>query len=246
MSLHPQAIGPVPEETVRVARAAYPKGNLYLRLRDHLGTIYEDGQFAALYPDVGQPAHAPWRLALISLMQFLEGLSDRQAADAVRGRIDWKYFLGLDLTDPGFDHSVLSEFRTRLVKGQSEHLLFETLLTQLREHGYLKEGGRQRSDSTHILAMVHALNRVECVGETFRHALNTLAVVAPQWCLDHLSADGIERYDHRIEDYRLPKGEEARRALALVIGADGSTLRRSQSTLPMHRSGSVRSLLCRR
>jgi transposase len=157
-------------------------------------------------------------------MQFLEGLSDRQAADAVRGRIDWKYLIGLDLADPGFDHTVLSEFRTRLVEGQSEHLLFEILLTQLCEQGYLKERGRQRSDSTHILAMVHALNRVECVGETFRHALNTLAAVAPEWCLDHLSADWIERYDHRVEDYRLPNGEEARQALVLVIGADGSTL----------------------
>jgi transposase len=156
MSLRLQTSGPVPEETVRVARAAYPKGNLYLSLRDHLGTIYEDRQFAALYPKVGQPAHAPWRLALICILQFLEGLSDRQAADAVRGRIDWKYLLGLDLIDPGFDHTVLSEFRIRLVSKQSEHLLFETLLTQLRGHGYLKERRRQRSDSTHILAMVHA------------------------------------------------------------------------------------------
>ena len=103
MSLHPQTIGPVPEETVRVARAAYPKGNLYLSLHDHLGTIYEDKLFARIYPNVGQPAYVPWRLALISLMQFLEGLSDRQAADAVRGRIDWKYLLRLDLADPGFE-----------------------------------------------------------------------------------------------------------------------------------------------
>jgi transposase len=129
MSLQPQFMSPIPQDTLRIARAAYPKGNLYLRLRDHLGTIYEDRQFADLYPNVGQPAHAPWRLALISLMQFLEGMSDRQAADAVRGRIDWKYLLGLELTDSGFDHTVLSEFRTRLLIGQSEHLLFETLVT---------------------------------------------------------------------------------------------------------------------
>jgi transposase len=224
MSLQPQPLGPIPEETARVAQAAYPKGNLYLRLRDHLGTIYDDRQFAGLYPHVGQPAYAPWRLALISVLQFLEGRTSRQAADAVRGRIDWKYLLGLELTDAGFDHTVLSEFRTRLLRQQSEHLLFETLLTQLREQGYLKERGRQRSDSTHILAMVHALNRVECVGETFRHALNALATVAPEWCLGHLSAEWIERYDHRVEDYRLPKGEEARLALVLVIGADGSAL----------------------
>jgi transposase len=193
-------------------------------LRDHLGAIYKDEQFTALFPHVGQPAYAPWRLALISVLQFLEGLSDRQAADAVRGRIDWKYLLGLELTDAGFDHTVLPEFRSHLLKGQSEQLLFETWVTQLHEQGYLKERGRQRSDSTHILAMVHAKSRVECVGETFRHTLNTLAVVAPEWCLAHLEPEWTLRYDHRVEDYRLPKGEEARLALALIIGTDGKTL----------------------
>ena len=108
MSLHPQAFCPVPEETVRIARAAYPKGNVYLQARDELGTIYTDQSFAELFPKCGQPAEAPWRFLLVSLMQFAEGLSDRQAADAVRGRLDWKYQLGLELTDPGFDASVLS------------------------------------------------------------------------------------------------------------------------------------------
>lgn len=115
MSLKLQALNPVPAETVRVARAAYPKGNIYLSLRDVLGTIYHDEDFAALFPKDGQPAQAPWRLALITVMQFRENLSDRQAADAVRGRLDWKYLLGLDLDDPGFDHSVLVEFRQRLL-----------------------------------------------------------------------------------------------------------------------------------
>jgi transposase len=114
MSLQLQPFELVPEETARVAHAAYPKGDLYLSLRDHLGAIYKDEQFTGLFPNVGQPAYAPWRLALISVLQFLEGLSDRQAADAVRGRIDWKYLLGLELTDSGFDHTVLSEFRSRL------------------------------------------------------------------------------------------------------------------------------------
>src|SRR5713101_4245927 len=124
MSLHPTSMTPVPEETARVARAAFPKGNRYIEMRDVLGTIYTDELFADLYPKRGQPAAAPWRLALVTVFQFLEGLSDRQAAEAVRGRIDWKYALGLELTDAGFDASVLSEFRSRLVRqGASEQLL---------------------------------------------------------------------------------------------------------------------------
>src|SRR5438874_8857236 len=131
MSFKPQPISPIPEETASIARAAYPKGTIYLQLRDTLGTIYEDEQFADLFPQRGQPAETPWRLALVSVLQFREGLSDRQAADAVRGRLDWKYLLGLELSDPGFDHTVLVEFRQRLLSGKSELLLFDLLLTQL-------------------------------------------------------------------------------------------------------------------
>lgn len=224
MSLKPQAIGPVPEETARIARAAYPEGNIYLQLRDTLGTIYEDEQFADLFPSRGQPAEAPWRLALVCVLQFLEGLSDRQAADAVRGRLDWKYLLGLELSDPGFDHTVLVEFRQRLLSGRSELLLFDLLLAQWRERGYLKARGRQRSDSTHVLAKIRALNRVEGVGETLRAALNSLAVAAPAWLTEQMQTEWVERYDHRVEDYRLPAGKQAREDYAVVIGKDGSSL----------------------
>ena len=113
MSLHPEVFALTPEDTVLVAQAAFPKGNRYMRMRDELGTLYDDQTFAALFPACGQPAESPWRLALVLIMQFAENLSDRQAADAVRARIDWKYALSLDLTDPGFDFSVLSEFRDR-------------------------------------------------------------------------------------------------------------------------------------
>src|SRR5262252_3997860 len=142
MSLKPEAIGPVPEETARVAHAVCPHGNLYLRLRDELGTLFEDDLFADLFPTRGQPAEAPWRLALISILQFLEGLPDRQAADALRSRIDWKYLLGLELTDAGFDFSVLSEFRSRLIAGGAEERLFDTLLTHFKAHGWLVTRGR--------------------------------------------------------------------------------------------------------
>ena len=187
MTLHPHSIGPVPEETARIAHAACPKGNPYLQMRDLLGTLYDDQVFAALFPPQGQPALAPWRLALVSIMQFAEGLSDRQAAEAVRMRIDWKYALNLELNHPGFDFSVLCEFRARLLAGHAEQLLFETMLDQFKTHGLLKARGHQRTDSTHDLAAIRTLNRLECVGETMRHALEALAVVAPAWLLRALS-----------------------------------------------------------
>jgi transposase len=113
MSLQAQSIPRIPETTTKIARRAFRKGNVYMQMRDVLGTFFTDDQFADLYPADGQPAYAPWRLALVSIMQFAENLSDRQAADAVRARIDWKYALSLELTDEGFDFSVLSEFRQR-------------------------------------------------------------------------------------------------------------------------------------
>src|SRR5919112_4582764 len=144
MSMRPKPIGPVPEDTARVARAAFPNGNLYMEMRNVLGTIYEDEHFAELFEVRGRPAIAPWRLALVTVMQFSEGLSDRQAAEAVRARIDWKYALGLHLSDPGFNFSVLSEFRSRLVEGDKERLLLEKLLEGCKERGYRKARGRQR------------------------------------------------------------------------------------------------------
>jgi transposase len=126
MSLKPEPISPVPEETARIDKAAFPKGSTFIRMRDELGTLYSDEAFIALFPPDGQPALAPWRLALVTIMQFVEGLSDRQAADAVRGRLDWKYALSLELEDSGFDFSVLSEFRSRLLEGNAEYVLFDT------------------------------------------------------------------------------------------------------------------------
>ena len=105
----------VPDQTALVARAIFPKGNPVMRLYDDLHMIVEDRDFADLFPARGRPAEAPVRLALATLLQFLEGLTDRQAADAVRTRIDWKYLLCLELIDVGFDHTVLSEFRMRLL-----------------------------------------------------------------------------------------------------------------------------------
>src|SRR5438874_10017526 len=106
MSLHPHVIEPVPEETARIAHAAFPKGHPYLTFRDALGTIFQDEDFTTLFPAWGQPGLPPWRLALVTIMQFRENLADRQAAEAVPAPIDWKYLLGLDLTDSGFDFPI--------------------------------------------------------------------------------------------------------------------------------------------
>lgn len=192
-----------------------------MRLRDELGELYQDEHFASLYPVEGQPAYAPWRLALVTVLQYTEGLTDRQAANAVRERIDWKYSLGLDLTDTGFDFSVLSEFRKRLVDEGAETLLLDRLLEVCKQRGWLKAGGKQRTDSTHVLARVRSLSNLECVGETLRAVLDDLAALVPEWLVQQISPDWFERYSHRVENYRLPKAENQRTALAQQIGADG-------------------------
>ena len=181
MCMYPLPIGAVPEQTALVAKAAFSKGNPYLTLRDELGSVFEDSDFEALFATVGQQSLQPWRTALVTILQFRENLSDRQAAEAVRARIDWKYLLGLELTDEGFTHSVLSEFRKRLIDNGQEQLLLDKLLLRCKEKGLLKKRGQQRTDATRVLASIRKLNRLELVGETMRAALNELATVAPEW-----------------------------------------------------------------
>src|SRR3954454_14473335 len=161
MSLKPSLILPIPEETVRVARRAFPQVSVAIRLRDEFGSLYQDQDFQALFPSHGQPGLAPWRLALVTVLQFLENLSDRQAAEAVRARIDGKYALGLDLTDSGFHFSVLTEFRARLVAGAAEQPVLATVLERFKARGLVRARGKQRSDSRYVLAAVHDLHLLE-------------------------------------------------------------------------------------
>jgi transposase len=214
----------VPDETARVARAIFPKGNLYLQWYDTFGTLFKDQDFAGLFSTEGQPALSPMRLCLVLLLQFAEGLSDRQAAEAVRTRIDWKYLLCLELTDTGFHYSVLSEFRGRLVTQGAEAQVFNRILEVCRAKGLIKKRGQQRTDSTSVLAAIRTLNRLELVGETLRAALNALAVAAPEWTQQHTPIEWVDRYGPPMSDYHLPAKENERETHAVLVGMDGLSL----------------------
>jgi transposase len=207
MSLSSRGIAPVPEETAAVARAAFPKGNPYMQMRDELGSLYTDDMFADLYPKDGQPAVQPWRLALVTVMQFAENLTDRQAAEAVRDRIAWKYALSLTLTDAGFDYSVLCEFRQRLLDHGAAQRLLDVMLHQFAARGWLRSRGKQRTDSTHILAAIRRLNE--------------LAVEAPAWLKQRVNADWFDTYSQRTSNYLLPKKDAERKTWAEQVGQDG-------------------------
>lgn len=221
MSMHPRTNFAVPETTAAVARACFRKGNGYLTLRDELGVLYQDSEFAELFATVGQPALAPGNLVLVLILQQAEGLSDRQAAAAVRSRIDWKYLLGLELEDPGFEASVLTEMRKRIVAGGTEERLLDSLLEQCKQRGWIQTGSKQRTDSTHVLSASRVVNRLEMVGESLRHTLEQLSDEIPEWLKAHVPAEWYVRYGKRFEQYRLPGQKEEQVLLSEQIGRDG-------------------------
>ena len=184
-----------------MVRASFPKGTLAMRIRDALGPVFTDDMFAEAFPAGGRPAASPGALALVSVLRYAEGLSDRQAADQVRARMDWKYLLGLELDDPGFDFTVLSDFRARLIKHGIEEKILDVVLDRCARQGLLRAGGRQRTDSTHVLAAVRTLNRMEFVGETLRAALEVLAATVPGWLTPLIDAGRVERYGARVDSY---------------------------------------------
>jgi transposase len=155
------------------------------------------------------------------VLQFAEGLSDRAAADAVRSRIDWKYLLGLELHDPGFDHPALSRFRDRLVAGGAEVLLRDTLVDRCREAGLLRDHADARTDSTHVLSAARRLLRLELAGEAMRLALEAVAAAAPSWLLPHGDREWPTRYARRFGPDRQRRSLEAIVRWAERIGADG-------------------------
>jgi transposase len=226
MSMQPHPWPEVPAGTARVARRAFRKGSLAIRARDELGAWCQDEVFSGAYGVRGAPGISPAQLAMVTVLQFTGDLTGRQAADAVRGRLDWKYCLGLELDDEGFDFSVLSEFRARLAAGAMEAVLLEVLLARLGELGLVKAGMRQRTDSTHVLGRIREVNRLEMAGETVRAALEALAAAAPGWLAGVIDSSWQQVYGQRIADLRLPAARAARVELAVQYGRDGYYLLR--------------------
>lgn len=246
MSLTPHELEPIPETTRRLMQKACPNGTVVSRLRDALGPIYHDEDFADLFPKRGRPAEAPWRLALVLVLQAMENLTDRQAAQAVCLRLDWKYALSLAPEDEGFDFSILCDFRERLISQHAQERVLAPLVQLCRANGWLKAGGKQRSDSTHVLAAVRTLSSIESVGETLRASLNELAELDASWLLSVVTQEWFDRYVHRVELARLPKAETKREAWVKQLGQDVFSLLamgQRQETPPQIRQAACWSLL---
>jgi transposase len=219
---------PEPDPVVAAAiRAKYGrrKAPLAVTMRDRLGQWLADEAFAAAFGVRGRPGWPPSRLAVVTVLQMAENLTDRQAAEAVRTRLDWQYALGLGLADAGFDHSVLSEFRARITAHGLEETVLDALLARLAAEGLVKAGGRQRTDSTHVIAAVRALHTIELAGESVRAALEALAAACPDWLAQRFCvSDWTRRYGARIDSWRLPPARAERDRLIIEFARDGYAL----------------------
>jgi transposase len=220
---------PEPDPQVAAAIAAKYRGKrprpLAVQVRDRLGQWMEDEQFAAAFGIRGKPGWSPSRLALVTVLQREENLTDRQAAEAVRTRIDWQYLLGLLLDDPGFDHTVLAEFRAKVAGAGLEQVVLDALLARLVSGGLVKSGGKQRTDSTHVVAAVAALNRLELAGESVRAALEALAAAHPDWLEQRVCvSDFARRYGTSMTSWQPPASQARRDELAIAYARDGYAL----------------------
>jgi transposase len=229
MSMQPQP-WPDPAEEVTCAVLGMYAGQrapLPVVVRDELGELFADAEFAEAFADRGPQGWSPGRLVLITVLQAAENLTDRQAAEAVRDKISWKYALGLGLTDDGFDFSVLSQFRSRIVANSLESRVLDLLVARLVELGLLKARGKQRSDSSHVLAAVRQLNQVELVGESVRCCVEALAAADPDWVKACLDASWQYRYGARVDSWRMPASKTKRAALGADYARDGAALLRA-------------------
>jgi transposase len=222
---------PLPDPDPAVAAAVGKKyagkkrAPLAVTVRDRLGEWMTDAMFAAAFGARGRPGVPPAMLAVVTVLQFAYGLGDRETAEAVETRLDWQYALGLPLDCEGFDHTVLSEFRTRVAARGLEKKALDALLARLRDEGLVRARGKQRTDSTHVIAAVRALHTIELAGESVRAALEALAVACPDWLAARLcTPDWTRRYGARVDSWRLPAGKAARDELTIQFARDGYAL----------------------
>lgn len=230
MSVQPRSWPEPAPEIAAAVRAAYRRREapLPVTVRDRLGELFPDAEFAPGFGVRGRPGWSPGRLALVTVLQMAENLTDRQAADAVRDKISWKYALGLDLNDEGFDASILSEFRTRVVAHGLEQRVLDLLLEALVAQGLVAAGGRQRTDSTHVICAVRDLNRLELAGESVRACVEAIAAAAPDWLATVIDvADWSRRYGARVDTWRLPTSKSKRAELVAAYGTDALVLLRA-------------------
>ncbi|MFB7957788.1 transposase [Streptomyces sp. NPDC056045] len=221
MSLRPRSGEHVPPLTAQIARASNPGGTTAMWVRDRLDGLWCDEDFADWYPRDGRPRLSPAQLATVCVLQFLLGLSDRQAAEAVRCRIDFKYAMAMELDDPGFHHSVLGDFRDRLTEDGRADRLLDLALVRLKEAGLVRERTTQRTDSIHVLAAVRDLTRLELITEAVRAALEEVAGISPH-LLDELVDEGWGlRYGRPV---RLGKNPTKPMTRILAAGDDGVRL----------------------
>ena len=232
MSMQP-APWPDPDPVVAAAigamyRARKTEPPLAVTVRDRLGEWLRDEEFAAAFGVRGRPGWSPSRLALVTVLQRAENLADRMAAEAVRTRLDWKYLLGLSLEDPGFDHSVLPEFRAKVAAAELEQVPLDALLERLASDGLVKAGGKQRTDSTHVIAAVAALSRLELAGESVRAAVESLAAAHPGWTAGVLHvSEWTRKYGTPVPGWHLPASKKKQDELAVTYARDGYALLRA-------------------
>ena len=222
MCLKVQEPWSLPSETERIGRVLLGKESAYRLIGDKLFATLNEQEFADLYPSEGQPGLSPVVLAFVTVFQFIEKLPDRQAAESLRMRLDWKYALHLPLEHAGFHYSVLSEFRDRLIKGQAEGRVFEKLVAQIRELGLIKEHGKQRTDSLAMLSKVRWLSRLEIAVETLRLAVVSLIKVDRAWSRETLPPSWEDKYAERFVMQR--QTEKEWKEYEANIGNDGQWL----------------------
>jgi transposase len=228
--LRPVDVPPVPEATAALAWRVHPRGTDEMRVRDALGPLFTDADFisgplAGMFSELGQPGLSPALLLMVVILQFRHNLSDRQAAEALADRISWKYALSRELDAPSFHYSVLSEFRTRLAADGRADAVFDLMLARLKDAGLVKAGGRQRTDSSHVIACVRRLNRIETCGESLRAALEEIIAISPGFVVPLLKEGWDQRYGRKVETSRLlGRSNASAQMLAEQIGADGQEL----------------------